>query len=135
MGFIGYVTNWGTIGAIVNGTTRLATTYSDDAIVAKPRIYTSGTGVKVHYDGTSDALTVAGQVVQEFFDTAGPAFIQTMRGDLGAVGTLTMTEADGVGTHTATAILIKVMDTTPVQGNRDRVWCQCTWEILSEAWT
>jgi hypothetical protein len=130
MGFIGYVTNWSTTGAIVNGTTRRATTYATDGLIAKPRIYTQTNGVKVHFDGITTALTSPGQVTQEFFDTGGVTAIDALRSNLGAVGTLTMTPVSG-STTTATAILVRVEDTTPVQGSRARVWCSCTWEILT----
>ena len=133
VGFLGYVTNFVGVGAIVNGTTRKATTFSSDGKVISPRIWTMTNGVKVHYDGTDAALETPGTVTQEFFDTAGHAGLyDTLRAAMGVLGALTMTELDGVTTHAATAILIQVMDNTPVQGNRDKIWCACTWEILSD---
>jgi hypothetical protein len=133
VGFLGYVTNFVGVGAIVNQTTRFATTYSTDGKIITPRIYKLPNGVKVHYDGTSDALESPGEVTQEFFDSQGQAgLIDTLRASLGKVGTITMTEADGSTTHTATAILVSVLDTTPVEGNRNKIWCKCTWEILDD---
>lgn len=135
VGFLGYVTNFVGVGAIVNGTTRLATTFASDGKLITPRIWVMTNGVKVHYDDTDDALETPGMVSQEFFDTSGySGLYNTLRAALGTVGTLTMTELNGTTTHTATAILTKVIDNTPVQGNRDKVWCQCTWEIMSD-WT
>jgi hypothetical protein len=134
-GFLGYVTNFSPVGAIVNGTTRLATTYSPEGKIITPRIWVQSNGVKVHYDGTNDALESPGHVTQEFFDTAGQAGLyDTLRANMGALGTLTMVEADDVTSHTASAILVEVNDATPVQGTRAKIWCSCTWEILSD-WT
>jgi hypothetical protein len=135
VGFLGYVTNFVGVGAIVNGTTRKATTYSTDGKVITPRLWQMTNGVWVHYDGTSDALESPGTVTQEFFDTSGHAgLFDTLRASLGKLGDVTMTEVDGVTTHVAAGILIEVIDNTPIQGNRNKIWCQCTWKIL-EDWT
>jgi hypothetical protein len=134
-GFLGYVTNFVGVGAIVNGTTRKATTYATDGVVVTPRLWQTFDGVWVHYDGTNDALSSPGMVTQEFFDTSGSSgLFDTLRSAMGVLGDLTVTELDDVTTHVAAAILVEVVDNTPVQGNRDKIWCQCTWKIL-EDWT
>jgi len=131
---VGYVTMFDLV-AVVNGTTRRATTYTGDGTIAKARVITLPNGTKVNYDGTSDSPTTLGRVTQEFLDTAGSAYMTSLHNKLGNVGLLVLTDAaDDPTTYlSASAILIKVQDTTPVQGARDKVWCTATWEIVG-AW-
>jgi hypothetical protein len=127
---IGYASSFTPIGTIVNGTTRFATTFTDGGVRATPRIIQLGNGTLVHYDGTSDAPTTPGTVSQEIFDTGGVTYYNTCRQNIGGYGTLTVSGL--TGSSTAEAILINVEDTTPVQGNRARMWINLTWQIIDD---
>ena len=127
---IGYITEWNST-AIVNGTSRKATTYTDDGELVKPRVITLPNGVKVNYDGTGSSPTTLGVITQELIDDEGPAFTDLMSVYLGAFASMTMKQAESTGVLYADAILTNVQDTTPVQGTRDKVWCTLTWELMS----
>jgi hypothetical protein len=130
----GTVTTWDGM-SIVNGTNRHATTYTGQGQVALPRLYQLGTGVWVNYDSSGDSAVAEGQITQEFIDSSGHTFLDLVVAKLGQSGSLTIVAADEIASLTNdVAMLIKIIDTTPVQGNRNSVWGQLTWQILG-AWT
>ena len=137
IGTSGYVTSWdpepaGSPVAIVNGTTRKAINFPDDGLIVQPRIYTTSTGIKVHYDGVSAAPTTPGVVTQELLDKSGLTWLISMKALRGQVGTLTMVDADGLSFGTAQGILTRVIDITPVDIKRDSVWVSLTWEMIGD---
>ncbi len=134
---LGYITTFNalTVTNPSGSADQLPTTYTTGGMTVRPRIIILPNGVKVHYDGSSDAPSLPGKVVQELVDTTGTAgaLIDTFGTWLGDVGDLVLTVvSSGGGTKTAEGILVDVEDITPVQGNRDKVWIRLTWEMLED---
>ena len=128
----GYITTWNAVAFLEGATTRKATTYTSNGVIVRPRLITLPNGTLANYDGSGPSPTTPGTISQEFFDTAGATFLDTLEGQKGIMGTLVMKKAESAGTESVSAILINVQDTTPVQGNRDRVWGRATWRIVGD---
>lgn len=128
----GYITTWNGTAFLAGATTRKATTYAGSGVIVRPRLITLPNGSVANYDGSGPSPTTPGVVSQEFFDTAGATFLDTLEGQKGVMGTLVMKKAESAGTESVSAILINVQDTTPVQGSRGRVWGKATWRIVGD---
>ena len=130
---IGYVSTWNGTW-LINDTTRFATKYTGNGLIVKPRIVVLPDGTKVSYDGTSTSPSSPGRLTQEFYDTEGPTFLDSLHGQLGKVSTVVLRESENAGANTdsAQAILVMVKDVTPIQGKRSRVWGEVTWEIIGD---
>ena len=133
-GPLGYITLWKAL-TISNGTTQRALSYTTGGMKTSPRIYTLPNGVKVNQDGTSVSPTTPGIVKQEIIDMSGTsgALIDAYGALLGQVGALIIdVQSSTGGTYTASAVLIGVEDTTPVQGSRGNLWITFTWDMLAD---